>query len=407
MSTIKKLNLKDSVKSGIVDLRNVDNINEIKLGSDYYEATGQGSVALDNPSNNTNLTTLKIYGNSEIDGILNKYGSYVIDPINKIYTKLDPTDHNKFSDGTIWNGTYGEAFRRFPKVYYKVITRDDGKSVLGVSTKPISDFSWDEAWIGTYKGNVGSDNKLHSRPNVAATGSKTMSQFWDYARANDVNFGLVDYFHQCELVALHLITFGNADSSKTMGKGLQDAGSAYFNSITGKTASLGDGTGEAPFDDKWNQNKLFGIEGLTGQQLEFRPNIKFKDDKAYIYSGNIVSNTITEDSSEWIRTIPRLTSSGYQKALLKGDTFDIMPLELSGSTTTYYCDYYYGTNTGELLLVGGSSADGPACGLSYLHSGSGFSYAYTACGARLAFKGNIDEYRFVSGKEMAEINSVS
>lgn len=101
MSTIEKLNLKDSVKSGIVDLRNVDNINEIKLGSDYYEATGQGSVALDNPSNNTNLTTLKIYGNSEIDGILNKYGSYVIDPINKIYTKLDPTDHNKFFDGTI------------------------------------------------------------------------------------------------------------------------------------------------------------------------------------------------------------------------------------------------------------------------------------------------------------------
>lgn len=60
-------------------------------------------------------------------------------------------------------------------------------------------------------------------------------------------------------------------------------------------------------------------------------------------------------------------TNGYAKKMLLGEDGDIVATEVGGSSSTYWCDYYY-TNTSvnrmQLVLVGGRSDDGLNAGLA-------------------------------------------
>jgi len=349
--------------------------------------------------------------------IIGTYGSYVIDPVHKKYALLDPTNGAKFADGTAWSGTYGEAFRRFPAAFKKVVVdQQTGKSTLWLSKRGISTSKFEETWIGSYKGVITS-GKLHSRPNGRATGNTTMSNFFAAAQALGTDFGLVNYFDHCYLNALHLLAYGDANSENTMGAGLQDGGydAAYYSPVLGCTAALGDATGNMPYikpdgttHATFRQNRLFGIEGLAGSQWEFRPNIRFSGNDAIVYKGNQVSNTIDEGHADFVRKFTRLGSANqaFIKQMAIGNDFDLIPtLATGGSSSTYWCDGTWASASGQLLLVGGSSSRGASCGLSAAFSSYDFSYSYPGVGARLAFRGNIAEYAFITGAEMAAINA--
>lgn len=337
-----------------------------------------------------------------IDRILDKYGTYVLDPVHGLYAQLDPDNHNQFVDGTPWNGKCGEAFRRFPKVYYKVERNNLGKQVLYVSPYPISDKFFEESWIGTYKGYV-VNNELHSRPGFNSTNSMTMTAFWQAAQRLGTDFGLVNYFDYQLYNALHLVKFGCANSDLTMGTGII-SGSTY-NQTTGATAALGDGTGSMPHPQGGNQCKLFGIEGLAGQSWEFRPNIRFEGVNCIVYKGNQVSNTIAEGHADYVRTFQRDAamnlSQSYVREMRLGDYFDLIAVTGGGSSTTYWCDGSWSNSGGQLLLVGGHSISGSLCGLSASRSINVFSDSYAYIGARLAFRGDITKYTETSGAALA------
>lgn len=337
-----------------------------------------------------------------IDMILNKYGTYVLDPVHGLYSRLDPDNHSQFVDGTPWDGSYGDAFRHFPKVYYKVEVNDLGKQVLYVSPYPISDKFFDETWIGTYKGYV-VNGELHSRPGFNSTNGMTMTAFWQAAQKVGNNYGLVDYFDYQLYNALHLAKFGCANSDLTMGTGII-SGNTY-NLTTGATAALGDGTGSMPHPQGGKQCKLFGIEGLAGQAWEFRPNIRFEGVNCIVYKGNQVSNTIAEGDSDYVRTFQRDAAmnlnQSYVTKMRLGDYFDLIAVTGGGSSTTYWCDGSWSSSGGQLLFVGGSSYHGSICGLSATLSNSGFSPSAAYFGARLAFKGDITKYTETSGAAIA------
>ena len=339
-----------------------------------------------------------------IDSILNQYGTYVIDEENKKYAKLNSGNHTYFEDGTVWDGSYGNSFRRIPTVYYYVTSDDNNQPILKISPNDIGGHSWEEAWIGTYKGSI-VGNKLRSIPGATTTQSTTMSNFWNAAQQNSIDYGLVNYFQHCMLLGLHYAKFGTSQSETTMGPGLQNAGSGYYTHITGYSKELGDGTGSMPYAGSatLTMNKLFGIEDLAGSTWEFRPNIRFSGSGAIatVYEGNIVSNTASG------RTFQKLSSASqaYITEMVLGEYCDFIPKTVGGTSSTYYCDGTWASSSGELLLVGGISGHGTLCGLSAAYSSSAFSDSYANVGARLAFYGDISSYTLVSGQELNSLHS--
>jgi hypothetical protein len=89
-------------------------------------------------------------------------------------------------------------------------------------------------------------------------------------------------------------------------------------------------------------------------------------------------------------------TNGYAKKMLLGEDGDIVATEIGGSSSTYWCDYYY-TNTSanrmQVVLVGGSAGDGSDAGLAHVATAYAPSAAARDFGSRLCF---FPEYRKTS-----------
>lgn len=89
-------------------------------------------------------------------------------------------------------------------------------------------------------------------------------------------------------------------------------------------------------------------------------------------------------------------TNGYAKKMLLGEDGDIVATEVGGSSSTYWCDYYY-TNTSanrmQVVLVGGTAEHGSAAGLAYVAAANAPSAASRDLGSRLCF---FPEYRKTS-----------
>lgn len=81
-------------------------------------------------------------------------------------------------------------------------------------------------------------------------------------------------------------------------------------------------------------------------------------------------------------------TNGYAKKMLLGEDGDIVATEVGGSSSTYWCDYYY-TNTSanrmQVVLVGGYADNGSAAGLARVDASAAPSGAYRGIGSRLCF----------------------
>lgn len=81
-------------------------------------------------------------------------------------------------------------------------------------------------------------------------------------------------------------------------------------------------------------------------------------------------------------------TNGYAKKMLLGEDGDIVATEVGGSSSTYWCDYYY-TNTSanrmQVVLVGGYADNGSVAGLAYVGASTAPSAASRDLGSRLCF----------------------
>lgn len=89
-------------------------------------------------------------------------------------------------------------------------------------------------------------------------------------------------------------------------------------------------------------------------------------------------------------------TNGYAKKMLLGEDGDIVATEVGGSSSTYWCDYYY-TNTSanrmQVVLVGGDAVYGSNAGLADVATTTAPSAASRDLGSRLCF---FPEYRKTS-----------
>lgn len=81
-------------------------------------------------------------------------------------------------------------------------------------------------------------------------------------------------------------------------------------------------------------------------------------------------------------------TNGYAKKMLLGEDGDIVPTEVGGSSSTYWCDYYYtytSANRMQVVLVGGRAGHGSDAGLASVNATNAPSAAYRNFGSRLCF----------------------
>ena len=330
-------------------------------------------------------------------------GGYMMKSVGGVVyaAKLDPSNWDYFADGTkVDDAAKYDTMVRVPDCHFKA----EGKTMQFGGLFPIAGgHKFDSPnWVGAYEMFVDSSGVGHSRPGVAPSHSKTMTEFWNCAQKLGSNFGLANYGFQCLIEALFQVSFGNLNSQAVIGSGFQSSSwDACRDVPMGKCISLGDGSGKVLYNDATIGNqypvKLFGFEDLWGKLWEFRPGIRFYMDGstryAVVYSGNQVSNTANGRKF----TIPSSASGEYITRKTLGEHWDAFPQAVGGSDSTYYCDGFWAATSGELLFVGGYAYYGSRCGLSYACSDSGFSYSWPIIGARLAFYGNPT---IVSGSEL-------
>lgn len=307
-----------------------------------------------------------------------------------VYAALLNDSWDAFADGTaIDNIAKYETMVRVPKCHFK---GEGTKMTFGGLNPVAGGHTFDSPeWVGAYMMYVG-NNVGHSRPNVAPTYSKKITEFWTAAQQLGSNFGLANYQFQCLINAVYQAYYGNLNSQEIIGSGFQHQNIEACRDVPmGKCISLGNGSGKVLYEDttlgKQYSVKLFGFEDLWGKLWEFRPGIRFYMDgdtrKAVVYSGNQVSNTAS--GREFVCLAA--AKGEYVTKMTLGEFWDMIPQAVGGSSSTYYADGAWATTTGELLLADNIADGDSRCGVTCSKSSAEFSLSSTRIGARLAFYG--------------------
>lgn len=361
-------------------------------------------------------------------------GRYLVTP-KGLAAKLSPTNSAIYADGTTLDESKGNVMFIGPRLYY-VIKQDaaSGVDYLWLSQLPIGghyigDCHNDEyICIAAYKGSM-SGSTLVSRSGVTPTGAKTIEQFWTAAQVNGKDWGLTNYDHRRYMMMLGLGHYGNPNIQTQLGNGVggeggwKDVWSAASKLLTGATKSLGDALAKISIANLVNTSdstihttnssrvNLFGIEDPYGWQYEMIQGVYCGNSKnsaqtgqeIFIYEGNrmpTAAELSTHPNGKYRQLARRAVtanSEGYISKMIIGEYFDIFGSAIGGGATSYWGDYEYINNTGQLVLWGGSAPYGSSCGLGFANSRNAFSSAYASYGSRLAYYGPLT---FMSGKQL-------
>ena len=347
-------------------------------------------------------------------------GRYLVTNDGKA-AKLSTVNSGVFADGTALNESLGHVMVYAPRLYF-LVKNDEvaGIPYLWMSMLPIGGHYIEAPCIGAYKGSM-SGSALVSRSGVAPAGSKTINAFWSAAQVNGKNWGLINYDHRKFMIMILLSEYGNPNAQGMVGNGLTGTNNSsdYTTALSfpcGNTKSLGDSFGSVVHEYTMSNGtqttgacdvSLMGIENPYAQQWEMvqgmycgsANNSGQNGTEIFIYEGNRMpssSELATHPSGDY-RQLTRQTTSGYIAQMILGEHFDIMVKSLGGGGTSYWCDYSYANNTGQLVLWGATAGDGAFAGLGYANSNNAWSSSSSTIGSRLAYYG---ELTFMSGAEL-------
>lgn len=352
-------------------------------------------------------------------------GRYLVTNSGKA-SKLSPTNSSVFADGTALDETKGHVMFISPRLYYLVQTDSvTGIPYLWLSMLPIGGNYIGGAnggmynCMGAYKGTM-NGSALVSRSGVAPAGSRTINSFWSAAQVNGKDWGLTDYEQRKLIMMLGLSEYGDTNIQAKLGYGISgntnlDLWATATTLQTGATKSLGDNFGKIGISVvngsiagvNCSRVNMMGIEDPYGWQWEMlqgvfcgnSANATQDGTEIFIYKGNRLptSAELTTHPNGEYRQATRQTVSGYVQEIIAGENFDIFPSKIGGGTTSYWADYSWANNTGQLVFWGGPASDGAYCGLASADSYYDWSLAGATVGSRLAYYGNLT---FVTGADL-------
>lgn len=314
---------------------------------------------------------------------------------------LNSTDSNKWEDGSTVNRTgayhYVYYMVHFPKYYYRTELVSMGKFKLYISDRKLTDSYKEEreCLIGVFEA-YNTDGKLTSRPDATSTGNQTIETFFNQARTNGSNWGLIDYRAHKTIANLFCAKYGNTNISTNNGSIPCSGGTRSWDSSTGATVSLGNRDGKSS-----KSSNFLGLEDCYYGKFEFVQGINIIARQWIVYDGGLKVNTdlagLTSTGYKNVRQIvtdsgsnTASSSDGWIVGIAHGEYADVMPSNTTGgSNTTYYADYYYQNTGNRVFARSGYSGHGSICGVFCSHAAFDSSYSSSGIGSRLGFYGKI------------------
>lgn len=274
-------------------------------------------------------------------------------------------------------------------------------------------------WDGTYRSLLG-----------CPVTNLTRDQFRQAARKRGSGWEMYTYNAHKTLFWLFAVEYATLDSQKPfnaqkdangfaqggLGPGpTQMTDWANFNKINplipcGYTNEFGNGSGEKAYVVKnasggthatLMANRYRGIENPFGHIWKYTDgaNIQVTTGDAglsILWTTDDPSNFSDTSYTGYNKKGNICRTNGYAKKMLLGEDGDIVATEIGGSSSTYWCDYYYtstSANRMQVVLVGGSADNGSAADLAYVAASTAPSAASRDLGSRLCF---FPEYRKTS-----------
>lgn len=274
-------------------------------------------------------------------------------------------------------------------------------------------------WDGTYRSLLG-------RPVT----NLTRDQFRQAARKRGSGWEMYTYNAHKTLFWLFAVEYATLDSQKPFNAQKDANGFAQgglgpgptqmtdwtnFNKINplipcGYTNEFGNGSGEKAYVVKnasggthatLMANRYRGIENPFGHIWKYTDgaNIQVTTGDAglsILWTTDDPSNFSDTSYTGYNKKGNICRTNGYAKKMLLGEDGDIVATEIGGSSSTYWCDYYYtytSANRMQVVLVGGNAGDGSYAGLARVSTYSAPSGATRDVGSRLCF---FPEYRKTS-----------
>lgn len=271
-------------------------------------------------------------------------------------------------------------------------------------------------WDGTYRSLLG-------RPVT----NLTRDQFRQAARKRGSGWEMYTYNAHKTLFWLFAVEYATLDSQKPFNAQKDANGFAQgglgpgptqmtdwtnFNKINplipcGYTNEFGNGSGEKAYVVKnasggthatLMANRYRGIENPFGHIWKYTDgaNIQVTTGDAglsILWTTDDPSNFSDTSYTGYNKKGNICRTNGYAKKMLLGEDGDIVATEIGGSSSTYWCDYYYtytSANRMQAVLVGGYAGNGSAAGLARVDASNAPSGADRAVGSRLCF---FPEYR--------------
>lgn len=266
-------------------------------------------------------------------------------------------------------------------------------------------------WDGTYRSLLG-------RPVT----NLTRDQFRQAARKRGSGWEMYTYNAHKTLFWLFAVEYATLDSQKPFNAQKDANGFAQgglgpgptqmtdwtnFNNVNplipcGYTNEFGNGSGEKAYVVKnasggthatLMANRYRGIENPFGHIWKYTDgaNIQVTTGDAglsILWTTDDPSNFSDTSYTGYDKKGNICRTNGYAKKMLLGEDGDIVATEVGGSSSTYWCDYYYAytsDNRMQVVLVGGNADYGSIAGLACVNANLAPSAAASHFGSRLCF----------------------
>lgn len=279
---------------------------------------------------------------------------------------------------------------KIPKYWFKW-TRSGNGMKLQISNGPEAGFhvspahadrgdgkgERDYVYVGRYHCNTSYKSQAGSQPAANMTRAAARSSihnlgstYWQY-----------DYAMYWTIMMLYLVEYANWNSQATIGYGCSPS-NAKFN--MGATDNMVYHTGtSAASRTTYGSVQYRHIEGLWDNVYDWCDGIRFSGSTVYC----IANPASFSDTSGGTNVGTRATSSGYisgwTNPTADGFEYALYPNAVSGSETTYVCDYCSYYASGVVLRVGGYYGQNQNRGAFYLYGGNAASSANADIGCRL------------------------
>ena len=144
-----------------------------------------------------------------------------------------------------------------------------------------------------------------------------------------------------------------------------------------------DGFGGETFT-RINSTNCLGYENIYGHKYDMMDGVDEPNSSGNVYKWRF---RMPDGTYRWVKSSP---SSQWITGVAHGLYMDLVPVgSFAGTSSTYYCDYYYQSNSAGRVVYRGSHGANANGGVSCAIANFAPSYSSTSIGSRLAFRGQI------------------